>query len=402
MQDSRSFTQNEIENAKQYKYSGTDDSILAKLFLRTFWNWLIEFFPMTIAANTITFIGFMFEFISFAISYFLSDSFQEEIPSWAIFLNGLCLFIYQTLDNLDGRQARRTGTSSPLGQFFDHGCDALTGVFIMSQVIMTINLGNCLSSFLCIFVMGIGFALTSWEEYVTHSFHLGPINAPDEGLFLLSIFHVFVSIFRGSMSFFRSPFVQILYLIGALSSIVPIIVNVVRQSIYDNEKRNRALISIAPLLISIVLSIAMVFRYPDSCENTFVLLFCGFLVQYQSQLMIVSYLVKRPPLRLFDPTLYPAWIFLAAGLLFPRVLLDSWYLWGFLTICEIGVIIYFDIGVIQGLSEGLNIPVFSVPLKNQEDEQDNRLNIEVEEDKLDGNGEFNTPAEDFKEIDQNE
>lgn len=60
MQDSRSFTQNEIENAKQYKYSGTDDSILAKLFLRTFWNWLIEFFPMTIAANTITFIGFMF------------------------------------------------------------------------------------------------------------------------------------------------------------------------------------------------------------------------------------------------------------------------------------------------------------------------------------------------------
>lgn len=26
---------------------------------------------------------------------------------------------------MDGKQARRTGSSSPLGQLFDHGCDAL-------------------------------------------------------------------------------------------------------------------------------------------------------------------------------------------------------------------------------------------------------------------------------------
>jgi hypothetical protein len=32
---------------------------------------------------------------------------------------------YSLLDNLDGRQARRTGTSSPLGELFDHGCDCL-------------------------------------------------------------------------------------------------------------------------------------------------------------------------------------------------------------------------------------------------------------------------------------
>ena len=30
------------------------------------------------------------------------------------------------LDNMDGKQARRTGSSSPLGMLFDHGCDALT------------------------------------------------------------------------------------------------------------------------------------------------------------------------------------------------------------------------------------------------------------------------------------
>ena len=29
-----------------------------------------------------------------------------------------------TLDGIDGKQARRTGSSSPLGEMFDHGLDA--------------------------------------------------------------------------------------------------------------------------------------------------------------------------------------------------------------------------------------------------------------------------------------
>jgi ethanolaminephosphotransferase len=41
------------------------------------------------------------------------------------------------LDNLDGKQARRTGTSSPLGMMFDHGCDALT-TFLLSLTLGTI------------------------------------------------------------------------------------------------------------------------------------------------------------------------------------------------------------------------------------------------------------------------
>lgn len=34
----------------------------------------------------------------------------------------------QTLDAIDGKQARRTNTSSPLGQLFDHGCDSFSTV----------------------------------------------------------------------------------------------------------------------------------------------------------------------------------------------------------------------------------------------------------------------------------
>jgi hypothetical protein len=40
-----------------------------------------------------------------------------------------CPFIDQRLGNLEGRQTRPTRLSSTLGQFSDHGCDALTSPF---------------------------------------------------------------------------------------------------------------------------------------------------------------------------------------------------------------------------------------------------------------------------------
>jgi ethanolaminephosphotransferase len=39
---------------------------------------------------------------------------------------GVSFIIYHICDNSDGKQARRTGSSSPLGMLFDHGADCLT------------------------------------------------------------------------------------------------------------------------------------------------------------------------------------------------------------------------------------------------------------------------------------
>lgn len=50
----------------------------------------------------------------------LLDAHSTSPCSWAI-----CLFAYQSLDSIDGKQARRTGMAGPLGELFDHGCDAL-------------------------------------------------------------------------------------------------------------------------------------------------------------------------------------------------------------------------------------------------------------------------------------
>ena len=38
----------------------------------------------------------------------------------------ISLFIYGVLDSADGAQARRIGCSTPMGELFDHGMDAIT------------------------------------------------------------------------------------------------------------------------------------------------------------------------------------------------------------------------------------------------------------------------------------
>ncbi len=45
---------------------------------------------------------------------------------WPSLSCAIGLFVYQTLDAIDGKQARRTKTQSPLGELFDHGCDSLS------------------------------------------------------------------------------------------------------------------------------------------------------------------------------------------------------------------------------------------------------------------------------------
>lgn len=60
---------------------------------------------------------------------------------------GLGLFIYQSLDAIDGKQARRTGSSSPLGELFDHGCDSVSTGKIFYSIIALLKSVNRIDSF---------------------------------------------------------------------------------------------------------------------------------------------------------------------------------------------------------------------------------------------------------------
>ncbi len=60
------------------------------------------------------------------VGYYSGMDGKGNIPTWAIVLSAFLYPMYHIFDLLDGKHARKTGQSSPLGLLVDHGCDALT------------------------------------------------------------------------------------------------------------------------------------------------------------------------------------------------------------------------------------------------------------------------------------
>ncbi|GFO43614.1 choline/ethanolaminephosphotransferase 1 [Plakobranchus ocellatus] len=126
------LTPAQLKRLAEHKYSATGTSLIEP-FMQVFWRWLVERVPLWWAPNAITIVGLLVNVITTLILVFYSPDCKQEAPSWAYYFSGLGLFIYQTLDAIDGKQARRTKSSSPLGELFDHGCDSIsTGMIVLS------------------------------------------------------------------------------------------------------------------------------------------------------------------------------------------------------------------------------------------------------------------------------
>lgn len=89
--------------------------------LNHYWTWAVRFLPMWMAPNLVTMLGTVIMISTTLVQLYFAPRLEEPCPTWVYLLSALGLFLYQTLDALDGKQARRTGASSPLGQLFDHG-----------------------------------------------------------------------------------------------------------------------------------------------------------------------------------------------------------------------------------------------------------------------------------------
>jgi ethanolaminephosphotransferase len=97
------------------------------------------------------------------VAYFSNDFSSSEVPSWVWWFSTAALWTYQTLDAIDGKQARRTGSSSPLGQLFDHGCDALTTTIVACSVHSAMGFRGAFS--VVVHTLHLGpFFVSNWEE----------------------------------------------------------------------------------------------------------------------------------------------------------------------------------------------------------------------------------------------
>lgn len=147
--------------------------------------------------NLITLIGLGFTAANVLLVLYYVPDLGTEAPKWIYFSFAAGLWLYSTFDNVDGKQARRTGTSSPLGELFDHGCDALNTTFVTILQCVALGLGHTHLSAIMLMTTVAGFYFSTAEEYYTKVLYLGYVNGPTEGI-LLTCFAFIWSGFYGT------------------------------------------------------------------------------------------------------------------------------------------------------------------------------------------------------------
>lgn len=127
----------------------------------------VERLPVWLAPNLITLLGLLLLAGGYTVLLVTVPGMTATDKWWAHAAMGFATFAYLHLDCLDGKQARRTGTSSPLGQLFDHGCDALAVHLLLVGVAPTMDAGLFPRSVWGQLAVGGPWLMAHWEEYHT-------------------------------------------------------------------------------------------------------------------------------------------------------------------------------------------------------------------------------------------
>ncbi|CAH0403071.1 unnamed protein product [Chilo suppressalis] len=185
------LTREHLEGFDNYKYMAIDTSPLSVYVMHPFWNKVVELVPKWVAPNVLTFAGFLLTVLDFLLlSYYDYDYYAastpllnatnvdhqlnghaEIIPRHLWYVLAVFLFLAYTLDGIDGKQARRTQTSGPLGELFDHGLDSYSVFFIPACLYSIFGREDfSIPPIRIYFVMWnllLNFYISHWEKYNT-------------------------------------------------------------------------------------------------------------------------------------------------------------------------------------------------------------------------------------------
>ncbi|XP_037914030.1 cholinephosphotransferase 1 isoform X3 [Hermetia illucens] len=185
----------QLKRLTEHKYSCTSISLLDP-FLQPWWCWLVSKTPLWLAPNLITIVGLAVNIITTLILISYSPDGKVFPPRWASGLCGLGLLIYQSLDAIDGKQARRTNSSSPLGELFDHGCDSVSTIFVALSACISCQLGVYPNwMFFQCFCAIILFYCAHWQTYVSGTLRFGKVDVTEAQITIVGI-HM-ISMFFG-------------------------------------------------------------------------------------------------------------------------------------------------------------------------------------------------------------
>ncbi|CAG5005913.1 unnamed protein product [Parnassius apollo] len=206
----------QLKRLSEHKYSCTSASIL-DAWLQPWWCWLVSKTPLWLAPNLITILGLLINIVTTLILVWYSPDARQDPPRWACALCALGVFVYQSLDAIDGKQARRTGSQSPLGELFDHGCDSISTVFIALGACIAVKLGEYPTwmFFQCFCAMTL-FYCAHWQAYVTGTLKMGRIDVT-EAQYSIMVIHLISAILGPDFWATQVGSIEVRYSLGGVA-----------------------------------------------------------------------------------------------------------------------------------------------------------------------------------------
>lgn len=200
-----------LNGLDKYKYSAVDNSPLSRYVMSPFWDWCVKFYPLWLAPNLLTFVGFLWLIVNFVLFAIYDYSFYgycfnrddcldvnslnltlrqlafEQniksspdvpaevcscIPQWLWFFIFIGQFLAYNLDGTDGKQARKTKSSTPLGELFDHGLDSWATLFLPLALFSVFGRSgefgmNVDRMYAILWLILASFIISHWEKYNT-------------------------------------------------------------------------------------------------------------------------------------------------------------------------------------------------------------------------------------------
>ena len=156
---------------RRFVYVGEDRSLLYKYALSPLAQWCVDALtPAHVAPNLITVVGLLPSVAVAAAAFAAAPGFDgAPVPRALSLAAAAAMFFYSTLDNMDGKQARKTRTSSALGLLLDHGCDSINAALV-SWVTIALAVGARGGSWQLgawWLIPNLPFLVSTWEEFNT-------------------------------------------------------------------------------------------------------------------------------------------------------------------------------------------------------------------------------------------
>ena len=160
------LTETDLENMKNHKYQSTGYSTIDKM-MNPFWIKCSTFLPYAYSPNMVTVTGLFCQFLSIILIAYYDLTFSELLPSYVNYFCAFMLFMAQTLDAIDGKHARNTKRSSPLGQLMDHGCDSMDNFLFCVVLAQSVLFGNTIHTLVVEVLIQVPFYTFTLEEHIT-------------------------------------------------------------------------------------------------------------------------------------------------------------------------------------------------------------------------------------------